>query len=373
MSGLMTAMFLFLIASGLSLVFGVMRVLNFANGSFYMLGGYLAWQAMQWLHPIGEAFWAAAMFAALGIAVLGGIVERLLRHLYGRDELYQLLLTYALVLIFGDVAKYICRALAGSDDAGAALAEADRGKAVAAAMGAEDHFVAVFDKGAGFARSQCRRPRAVGAQFNQAAIALAGRAGDRVCAEQIAGAEIAAAAGMVRHQLRQGPIEIGRVAPRHTLRRQPFRAQPFGQQKRFEHDIEGARTLVAVVPQMRQRPRVALGPRRLGDAKRRQGLGGDDPRRHGRAEILAEERPQRLRFPLLHISRRPVVDEAEAEDVVAGPGDRNRFALGVAGADPDREFELVIELLRWAVAGCGLARRLARAVRAPDRHARRAH
>jgi branched-subunit amino acid ABC-type transport system permease component len=108
MSGLMTAMFLFLIASGLSLVFGVMRVLNFAHGSFYMLGAYLAWQAMQWLQPVGEAFWAAAIFAALGIAVLGGIVERLLlRHLYGRDELYQLLLTYALVLIFGDVAKYI--------------------------------------------------------------------------------------------------------------------------------------------------------------------------------------------------------------------------------------------------------------------------
>src|SRR5487761_942682 len=108
MSGLMTAMFLFLIASGLSLVFGVMRVLNFAHGSFYMLGAYLAWQAMQWLHPVGEAFWAAALFAALAIAVLGGIVERLLlRHLYGRDELYQLLLTYALVLIFGDVAKYI--------------------------------------------------------------------------------------------------------------------------------------------------------------------------------------------------------------------------------------------------------------------------
>lgn len=104
----MTAMFLFLIASGLSLVFGVMRVLNFAHGSFYMLGAYLAWQAMQWLQPVGEAFWAAALFAALGIALLGGIVERLLlRHLYGRDELYQLLLTYALVLIFGDVAKYI--------------------------------------------------------------------------------------------------------------------------------------------------------------------------------------------------------------------------------------------------------------------------
>ncbi len=108
MGGLTTAMFLFLIASGLSLVFGVMRVLNFAHGSFYMIGAYLAWQAMQWLHPAAEGFWPAALLAALGVAVLGAIVERLLlRHLYGREELYQLLLTYALVLILGDVAKFI--------------------------------------------------------------------------------------------------------------------------------------------------------------------------------------------------------------------------------------------------------------------------
>jgi branched-subunit amino acid ABC-type transport system permease component len=108
MGGLTTAMFLFLIASGLSLVFGIMRVINFAHGSFYMIGAYLAWQAMQWLHPVAEGFWPAALIAALGVALLGGVVERLLlRHLYGREELYQLLLTYALVLILGDVAKLI--------------------------------------------------------------------------------------------------------------------------------------------------------------------------------------------------------------------------------------------------------------------------
>ena len=67
MGGLTTAMFLFLIASGLSLVFGVMRVINFAHGSFYMIGAYLAWQAVQWLHPTAEAFWLAALFAALGV------------------------------------------------------------------------------------------------------------------------------------------------------------------------------------------------------------------------------------------------------------------------------------------------------------------
>ena len=106
--GLTTAMFLFLIASGLSLVFGVMRVLNFAHGSFYMVGAYLAWQVVQWLQPIGGAFWIAALAAALGVALLGAVTERLFfRSLYGREELYQLLFTYALVLILGDAAKFL--------------------------------------------------------------------------------------------------------------------------------------------------------------------------------------------------------------------------------------------------------------------------
>ena len=92
LGGLTTAMFLFLIASGLSLVFGVMRVLNFAHGSFYMIGAYLAWQAVQWLAPMLHSFWLAALAAALGVALLGGFIERLLlRRIYGREELYQLL------------------------------------------------------------------------------------------------------------------------------------------------------------------------------------------------------------------------------------------------------------------------------------------
>jgi branched-chain amino acid transport system permease protein len=108
MAGLTSAMFLFLIASGLSLVFGVMRVLNFAHGSLYMIGAYLAWQVMSWLHPAGEGFWLAALGSAAGVALLGLFVERLLlRFLYGQDELYQLLFTYALVLILGDAAKFI--------------------------------------------------------------------------------------------------------------------------------------------------------------------------------------------------------------------------------------------------------------------------
>ena len=108
-SGLTAAMFLFLIAAGLSLIFGVLRVLNFAHGTFYMLGAYAAFQFMQWLGPGRGRFWLAALGAAAAIALLGGLVERFLfRHLYGAEELYQLLFTYALVLVLGDAAKMLC-------------------------------------------------------------------------------------------------------------------------------------------------------------------------------------------------------------------------------------------------------------------------
>jgi branched-subunit amino acid ABC-type transport system permease component len=107
-SGLTTAMFLFLIASGLSLIFGVLRVLNFAHGTFYMLGAYGAYQIVQWIGSGPGMFWWAVLGAALAVAILGGLVERLLlRHLYDREELYQLLFTYALVLVLSDVAKII--------------------------------------------------------------------------------------------------------------------------------------------------------------------------------------------------------------------------------------------------------------------------
>jgi branched-chain amino acid transport system permease protein len=107
LSGLTAAMFLFLIASGLSLIFGVLRVLNFAHGSFYMLGAYFAYQFVQWFGIGPGRFWWAALAAALGIAILGGLIERFLfERLYGKDELYQLLFTYALVLILSDAAKF---------------------------------------------------------------------------------------------------------------------------------------------------------------------------------------------------------------------------------------------------------------------------
>ena len=106
LSGLANAMFLFLIASGLTLIFGVTRIVNFAHGSFYMLAAYLTYSLVNAL-PLGPgAFYAAALLAAVLVALLGGLVEvMLLRRVYRAPELYQLLLTFALVLVVSDVVR----------------------------------------------------------------------------------------------------------------------------------------------------------------------------------------------------------------------------------------------------------------------------
>jgi branched-subunit amino acid ABC-type transport system permease component len=107
-SGLTTAMFLFLIASGLSLIFGVLKIINFAHGSLYMIGAYIAWDLTTRLPRWGVSFWAAVLISASVVALIGAIVERfLLRYMYKREELYQLLFTYALVLIFSDAVKML--------------------------------------------------------------------------------------------------------------------------------------------------------------------------------------------------------------------------------------------------------------------------
>jgi len=108
LGGLTAAMFLFLIASGLSLIFGILRILNFAHGSFYMIGAYLAWQLVHILGPASGNFWVAVLASALAVALLGAVLEHfLLRRLYGREELYQLLFTYAVVLVLADATKII--------------------------------------------------------------------------------------------------------------------------------------------------------------------------------------------------------------------------------------------------------------------------
>ncbi len=99
-------MVLFLIASGLSLIFGVTRIVNFAHGSFYMLAAYLAYTLVGWL-PLGPAsFYVGVLLAALAVGLVGLVVEvTLLRRVYRAPELYQLLLTFALVLVVADLVR----------------------------------------------------------------------------------------------------------------------------------------------------------------------------------------------------------------------------------------------------------------------------
>jgi len=108
LSGLANAMFLFLIASGLSLIFGVTRIVNFAHGSFYMLAAYLTYSLAAALPGGPVAFYAAVLLSAVLVAGLGGLVEvLLLRRVYKAPELYQLLLTFALVLVTADAVRYL--------------------------------------------------------------------------------------------------------------------------------------------------------------------------------------------------------------------------------------------------------------------------
>src|SRR5690349_14944672 len=108
LSGLAHAMVLFLIASGLSLIFGVTRIVNFAHGSFYMLAAYMTYSLAGAL-PLGPAsFYAAVILAALATGAIGFIVETtLLRRVYRAPELYQLLATFALVLVVSDVVAFV--------------------------------------------------------------------------------------------------------------------------------------------------------------------------------------------------------------------------------------------------------------------------
>jgi branched-chain amino acid transport system permease protein len=107
LTGLASASALFLVASGLSLIFGVTRIVNFAHGSFYMLGLYAAVALTSAFAAGPLGFWAGVLFAALAVAALGALLEMLvLRRLYGAPELYQLLATFALVLVIRDGALW---------------------------------------------------------------------------------------------------------------------------------------------------------------------------------------------------------------------------------------------------------------------------
>src|SRR5256712_5567022 len=99
-NGLVNGSFYALLSLGLAVIFGVLRVVNFAHGAFYMLGAFVAYLLGL---DLGVGFWPALLIAPLAVAALGVVVERLLlRRLYGLDPLYGFLLTFGLTLLIQD-------------------------------------------------------------------------------------------------------------------------------------------------------------------------------------------------------------------------------------------------------------------------------
>jgi branched-chain amino acid transport system permease protein len=103
LNGLASASSLFLVAAGLTLIFGVTRIVNFAHGSLFMLGAYLAWTFAERFGDTLAGFTASVLAAAVVVAVLGALIERLLlKRLYDAPELLQLTATFGIVLIVRD-------------------------------------------------------------------------------------------------------------------------------------------------------------------------------------------------------------------------------------------------------------------------------
>jgi len=107
LTGLSDASALFLVACGLSLIFGVSRIVNLAHGSFYMVGAYLAYYLIEYFPHGAVSFWAGILLAALLVGVIGLLVETLLlRRLYRAPELFILFATFGIVLIIQDLSRW---------------------------------------------------------------------------------------------------------------------------------------------------------------------------------------------------------------------------------------------------------------------------
>ena len=109
-SGLVSAAILFLVASGLTLIFGVCHILNLAHGAFFMLAGFLAFTIANRFADSAAGFWLALVFAPLALAALGALVEvALFRRLYRADILLQVLPTIAIVYLISDAVRFFWR------------------------------------------------------------------------------------------------------------------------------------------------------------------------------------------------------------------------------------------------------------------------
>ena len=107
LTGLSSASSLYVVGAGLSLIFGVTRIVNFAHGSFFMVGIYIAYTLVEKLGT-GLGFWPALVIAAVAVGILGALIEVvLLRRIYKAPELFQLLATFALVLVIKDAVLWL--------------------------------------------------------------------------------------------------------------------------------------------------------------------------------------------------------------------------------------------------------------------------
>ena len=105
LNGLTSAMYIWMVAAGLTIAFGVLGILNFAHGSLYMLGGFFAFS---FYHILGIGFVLSVILAVIGVGVCGFLLERFfIRPIYGESIEIQLILTFAFVLIFDNATRYV--------------------------------------------------------------------------------------------------------------------------------------------------------------------------------------------------------------------------------------------------------------------------
>jgi branched-chain amino acid transport system permease protein len=102
--GLSLSCMLFLLAAGLTLIFGMLGVINFAHGALYMLGAYVSFQFVHWT----GSFWLGLILAPLVVAAIGAAMEMTaLKPVYERDHIYQLLLTFGFILVIEEAVRLI--------------------------------------------------------------------------------------------------------------------------------------------------------------------------------------------------------------------------------------------------------------------------
>mmetsp|Transcript_5796 Transcript_5796/g.18243 ORF Transcript_5796/g.18243 Transcript_5796/m.18243 type:complete len:430 (-) Transcript_5796:18-1307(-) len=213
-----------------------------------------------------------------------------------------------------------------------AVAEADA-VPVANALGVHDDGVAVLDHLALRAARELDRLRPLPRELDHGAVRPLRGARDRAGGDDVAWAHVASVDAVVGELLEDAPVHVLVVGVGDD-----HRVALLGVDRHRQVDVVVARRRVAQV-----RQRLRLGLRGAGDAEGLKGEGRDDPRRDGRAEVLAQERAERDVLPLLDVARTPVIEGREAEDLLVRLGDRDRLAELVAGADVRGHLELEVD------------------------------